>query len=82
MECNPTKKRCRLAHNVFNILRNSYNTKPTVAARLKGAGVRFIDTVSIATPIETSHHINKAGIEKCRHFINGPPTKCVVYSRV
>ena len=66
MECNPTNNISRLAYNVCKILNKSYHTKPTVAvaARPKGAGVRFCDTITIATPIESSHHINKAGIEQ------------------
>ena len=56
-------------HNVLNILRNSYNTKTTVAARPKGAGVSFSNTISIAAPIESKHHINRAGIEKNANFL-------------
>ena len=81
MECNPTKKRSRLTHNVLTILRNSYNTKPTVAVRPKGAGVKFCDTITIATPIESSYHIHRDGIEK-KHFIKTYVEKSVLYSRV
>ena len=77
-ECIPKEKRNRLTYNVLNILnKNGYNTKLTVAARPKGAGVRFCDTITIATPIKSGHRVNKAGIEKCKHT-NGQPERCVV----
>ena len=76
----PTKKRSRLVYNILVIIRNSYNTKLTVAARPKGAGVRFYDTITIVTQIDSSHHINKAGIKKCKHT-NRQSEKCVVYSQ-
>ena len=64
MECKSTNNRSRLASNLVTVLRKSYETKPTVAARPKGTGVRFSDTISIATPIDSSHHILREGIER------------------
>ena len=64
MESKPTNNRSRLAFNLLNILNKSYKTKPTVTARPKGTGVRFSDTISIATPIENNHHILKEGLER------------------
>lgn len=58
------KKQNNNIYNVLKIIRNSYNSKPTVASRPKETGVRFCDTTTIATPIESSHHINKAQLRK------------------
>ena len=59
------KKRSRVVHNVLKTISNSYiNTKPTETTRPKGAGVRFCDTITIATQIEDSYHISKVVIGK------------------
>ena len=64
MEREPTNNRSRLTNNVLTILRKSYKTKPTVAVRLQGTGVRFSDTISITTSIDSSHHILRNGLER------------------
>ena len=65
LECKPTNIRSSLAHNLLHILiRQSYCTKPTVIARPKGTWIRFSDTISIATPIESNHHILREVIER------------------
>ena len=52
-------------HNVLITIINSYvNIKPTITARPKGTGVRFWDTITIATQIEDSHNISKAVLGK------------------
>ena len=45
-----------------NYIKKSYETTPTVAARPKGTGIRFSDTISIATPIDSNHHILRNGL--------------------
>ena len=71
MDYKPTNNRSRLANNLLTILTRSYRTKPTVATRPKGTGVRFSDTISIATPIDSSHHILRVGIERMQtHYKN------------
>ena len=81
MECKPTNNRSRLANNVLTILRKSYKTKPTVAARPQGTGVRFSDTISIATPIDSSHHILRNGLERMQTgYKNTHEKVCSIYS--
>ena len=57
MECKPTNNRSRLANNLITILRKSYEKIPTVTAGPKSTEIRFSDMISVATPIESNHHI-------------------------
>ena len=63
MDYKPTKSKSSLAYNVLNILGKIYNTKPTVAARPKGTRVRFSDTISTATPIDSIRNILREGTQ-------------------
>ena len=54
MDCNTTNNISRLAYNVCKILNKGYHTKPTVAARPQGAGVRFCDIITIASQVGSS----------------------------
>ena len=41
----------------MTILKKSYEKLPTVTARPKTTEIRFSDMISVATPIESNHHI-------------------------
>ena len=62
MECKSINNRSRLANNLVTILRTSYGTKQTVAARPKGTAIRFNETISIATPIYSNYYVLRNGL--------------------
>ena len=56
--------RKKVVYNVLKTISNSYNTKLTVTVGPKDAGVRFCNTITIATQIESCRHISIVFIAK------------------